>query len=805
MYGEKKKELSMLSSLGGSTKDCLNKISIAILSSLFSIFVLGQVHADGGPIITPDDARSHGLESLRTIVDSEGVPIPSNIGDFIADRKMAEQLGKAFFHEMLVGSDGIQACVTCHFAAGADPRSINQLSPGLLRVKSSRDGDTKGHHGDEGAADTLFEVVTGTPSTTGPNYLLERWDYPFVTDIGNGDNVVETSDGVFGPAPGNSNDVTSSMGILNTLFTDTNDIDEEDLGEIFADPIFNVGDKNTRRVEPRNTPTVINAVFNFHNFWDGRANNRCNGQDVFGHTSLNPPNSDLFGDPDDNDDSPRVLVDDGTGTKIVDEKLDIRNSSLCSQAMGPPLSHFEMSFGDGMLNARTFMDIADKLLTRKALSTQRVHKQDSLLASLRDTSYGYYSKGLKLTYTEMIQTAFKEKFWNSTDTVEINGETRSLIEANFPVFWGISVMLYQATLVADQSPFDKWMQGDGSFVGGFKEKQLRGLNLFVNEGNCINCHSGPEMTAASVRNAQQENNLIETMRMRDLKPALYDNGFYNIGVTPTTDDLGRGGAGPDNKPLSSSRQFAFQALGIEEMQFGISGDPIKDLVCEDSSVSPGDCDILGVEDVETGLGFIEVCEDTNKDGLCSACRERTSKGVCKDDPATKDVLLLTRVAVDGSFKTPGLRNVALTAPYMHNGGFASLREVVQFYNRGGNFCRSNKADLDPDIRGLGLSDSQEKDLVAFLIALTDKRVLRRKAPFDAPEIAVPVGHVGDENKVADRDLDGQADDNLYWIPAVGKRGGAKINQFLGGYINHFHANPVAGGVCSPDIAPEEEI
>ena len=78
------------------------------------------------------------------------------------------------------------------------------------------------------------------------------------------------------------------------------------------------------------------------------------------------------------------------------------------------------------------------------------------------------------------------------------------------------------------------------------------------------------------------------MRMRDLKPALYDNGFYNIGVTPTTDDLGRGGSGPDGKPLSSSRQFAFQALGIDDMGFGISGDPIKDLVCEDSSVSPGE-------------------------------------------------------------------------------------------------------------------------------------------------------------------------------------------------------------------------
>ena len=54
-----------------------------------------------------------------------------------------------------------------------------------------------------------------------------------------------------------------------------------------------------------------------------------------------------------------------------------------------------------------------------------------------------------------------------------------------------------------------------------------------------------------------------------------------------------------------------------------------------------------------------------------------------------------RVAVDGAFKTPGLRNSELTGPYFHNGGMATLRQVVQFYNRGGNFCSFNLRDLDP--------------------------------------------------------------------------------------------------------------
>jgi cytochrome c peroxidase len=66
------------------------------------------------------------------------------------------------------------------------------------------------------------------------------------------------------------------------------------------------------------------------------------------------------------------------------------------------------------------------------------------------------------------------------------------------------------------------------------------------------------------------------------------------------------------------------------------------------------------------------------------------------------------------YKTPSLRNIALTAPYMHNGRFATLREVVEFYNQGGE----PNENLDPLIKPLGLSDSEIDDLVAFLMSLT---------------------------------------------------------------------------------------
>jgi cytochrome c peroxidase len=69
----------------------------------------------------------------------------------------------------------------------------------------------------------------------------------------------------------------------------------------------------------------------------------------------------------------------------------------------------------------------------------------------------------------------------------------------------------------------------------------------------------------------------------------------------------------------------------------------------------------------------------------------------------------------GKFKTPSLRNIELTAPYMHNGSMSSLEEVVSFYNNGGG-ARSTK---DSRVKPLNLSIEEEAQLVAFLKTLTD--------------------------------------------------------------------------------------
>jgi cytochrome c peroxidase len=82
----------------------------------------------------------------------------------------------------------------------------------------------------------------------------------------------------------------------------------------------------------------------------------------------------------------------------------------------------------------------------------------------------------------------------------------------------------------------------------------------------------------------------------------------------------------------------------------------------------------------------------------------------------------------GKFKVPSLRNVALTAPYMHDGSLATLEDVVEHYSKGG----SMNENADPNIRPLDLTAREKADLVAFLRALTDESLATN------PRYAAPV-------------------------------------------------------------------
>jgi hypothetical protein len=137
------------------------------------------------------------------------------------------------------------------------------------------------------------------------------------------------------------------------------------------------------------------------------------------------------------------------------------------------------------------------------------------------------------------------------------------------------------------------------------------------------------------------------------------------------------------------------------------------------------------------------------------------------------------MGVDGAFKVPGIRNIELSAPFFHNGGARTLRDILDFYSRGGDFApiQSLEGKLISGLTVLVLSEEEKQALEAFLLALTDERVRTRSAPFDAPQLFVPDGHPGDETSVT-ADATGTATDALVEIPAVGRNGGAPLRNFL---------------------------
>jgi len=143
---------------------------------------------------------------------------------------------------------------------------------------------------------------------------------------------------------------------------------------------------------------------------------------------------------------------------------------------------------------------------------------------------------------------------------------------------------------------------------------------------------------------------------------------------------------------------------------------------------------------DTGLGFRAKARDGQGGGTVSV---EIAPGVFTDiaravvdsvgDPRKAD---LGRYEVSGDlldlwrFKTPSLRNVALTGPYMHDGSLNGLRDVVRFYNEGG----VPHGGLDPLIRPLGLSDDEIDALVAFLESLTASNIAELAA--DARSVTV---------------------------------------------------------------------
>lgn len=641
-----------------------------IVLGLSGVAIVGQF-ATSRPAIAqiPPPAPALPLAPLSTLTP----PLPADLDVYIKDRAAAIRLGKALFWDQQVGSDGT-ACASCHYQAGADGRDVNQIAMGP-------DGKFDNGH----AVNFQLKLDTHFPFTK------------FTDALNNASPKIRSS-----------NDIVGSQGVFKADFLGLSvgaqgigSVGAFDTGIVRPDIAFSKLNINTRQVTGRNSPSVINAIYNNRNFWDGRAHNEFNGVNPFGNSDVNA----------------RVYETDpvtGLGTPT---QISILNASLASQAVGPVNSDVEMAHG-----GRNFAIVGKKILGLKPLALQNVAANDSVLGTVANPI-----KGLDTTYDAMIRAAIQDKWWNGTNKFTVNAQGRvvpsatgqySHMEGNFSLIFGLAVMMYESTLVSDQTPFDAYLAGNPTAMSA---SAIRGLDVFQTSG-CVTCHGGPALSSATTPFLAADAALLgiriftEVMPMADLLPSAYDIGYYNIGVRPTAEDIGIGANDPFGNPLSFSRS----------VQLGILKDPNR--------------------------------------------------------PIGQEITAGTRLAINGAFKTPMLRNVALTAPYMHTGGYATLSQVINNYHRNGDFGRENFVDLSPDIAlAAALTIVQKRDLIQLMLEMTDPRVEKMSAPFDHPSLTIPNGHTiktGTTSTLINRG-DGAAQDNTLTIPATGADGGTPLRRFLG--------------------------
>jgi len=212
---------------------------------------------------------------------------------------------------------------------------------------------------------------------------------------------------------------------------------------------------------------------------------------------------------------------------------------------------------------------------------------------------------------------------------------------------GMALASYERTLIAGDSPFDRWRYGQDKQA--ISPEARRGFHLFTGKAGCSACHVIGEDYALFT-----------------------DDSLRNTGVGYRA---AMGGAANTRVQLAPGVFTEVDAATLASV-----GEP-----------PPAD------------LGYYEITQN----------------------PADR-----------WKYKVPSLRNVALTAPYMHDGSLATLAEVVAFYNAGG----APNENLDPLIHPLGLNETEQSDLVAFLEALTSRQV----ASLVRDAKAAPVGDFGVE-------------------------------------------------------------
>ena len=226
------------------------------------------------------------------------------------------------------------------------------------------------------------------------------------------------------------------------------------------------------------------------------------------------------------------------------------------------------------------------------------------------------------------------------------------------VNWAKAIAAFEYRLTTGTTPFDAWIASGEPDSGLISAAAKRGARLFVGKAACIDCHSTPLFS---------------------------DGRFHNIGVPQ------RGAAVPTEADVDSNgRRFA-------------------------DGWYRGLLQILG------GRAQADVNRQfRNNDSIWSDVTPEQEE-LSRQRSDAKYPLEATE-EMRGAWRTPSLRQVAETAPYMHNGFYRSLEDVVRHYNNGGTQEGAAPQQLSRRLRPLGLTEREILDLVAFLETLTAEKL-----------------------------------------------------------------------------------
>ena len=460
-----------------------------------------------------------------------------DLAEFIADVDAAEALGKAFFWEMQAGSDfrklpGTEthigtACATCHFKYGADARDrFTTRIPYVVWDEYDRDTT---HPLVFNETPKVFDVVSEATKV-----LVPDEEQPLSMIVG--------SQGVEPRVFKGIKSAGEAMPFANGYWEEWEPRNPDGFVNYKPDWSMFIENQSSqgkyfRQITSRNSPTVINSGFADRLFHDGRAESTFNGFSIFG-----------------DHDQREILYRRTKEGKLELVRVAIPDAALASQAVGPIVNEVEMSY-----LGRTFHHLACKLLDAKVLGHQAISDNDSVLWEIAKAKK---ECGKEVVYRDLIRRAFRQEWWNDAGCkpvdlmlAELCDESPerpkgSLMHANFSLYWGLSVMMYEASLVSNESPFDAMMAGNGEPVNklwdkikadGFdpipmdrvrtnlpapngiappnlvygNEVFQQGFRLFMNRG-CIECHSGPLFSELYERDRFEDNTLPIAHQMHNV-------------------------------------------------------------------------------------------------------------------------------------------------------------------------------------------------------------------------------------------------------------------------------------------------